>query len=199
MKNKLFARIGMGVVASQLALIILSWLLSAMRQEGVRSLLSSEGIRWFIGGFNNIVATPLLVCLLLLLVAVGTIEKSGVPVLFAKNHPLTYRDRIALRVSFAFLIIYIVIICLLTLTPHAILLSATGQLFPSAFSRSFVPLLAFGICLFSVSFGVMSGRLKALADVFESLTFGLSKGAPLIVLYILIVQLLASVGFVFMS
>jgi len=199
MKNKLFARIGMGVVAAQLALIILSWLLSAMRQEGVRSLLSSEGIRWFIGGFNHIVATPLLVCLLLLLVAVGTIEKSGVPVLFAKNHPLTYRDRIALRVSFAFLIIYIVIICLLTLTPHAILLSATGQLFPSAFSRSFVPLLAFGICLFSVSFGVMSGRLKALADVFESLTFGLSKGAPLIVLYILIVQLLASVGFVFMS
>ena len=45
---------GVGVIASVLLcaealLIILSWILSTTMTEGVRSLLSSEGIRWFFG------------------------------------------------------------------------------------------------------------------------------------------------------
>jgi aminobenzoyl-glutamate transport protein len=37
------------LLISEALLVILSWLLSATRMEGVRSLLSSEGIRWFFG------------------------------------------------------------------------------------------------------------------------------------------------------
>ena len=180
------------LVIAELLLVIVSWLLSATMMESVRSLLSSEGIRWFFGSFTMIVASPLLVWLLLLLSAFGCLQKSGVAFDF-KN----YRARVALGVAIVFVVIYLAIIALLTLTPHAILLSATGELFPSAFSRSLVPIIAFGIMLFAVTFGLMSGRLKTHADILQALSYGIAKGAPLLVLLLLLLQFYSSLRFVF--
>ena len=188
---------GVGVMASVLLcaealLIILSWILSTTMTEGVRSLLSSEGIRWFFGSFTGIIASPLLVWLLLSLIAIGSVQKSGLTAW--KRH---YRDRLALRVATVSLLIYLTLIALLTFLPHAILLSATGDLFPSAFSRSLVPIIAFGICVLSITYGVVSGRLKSLSSVIHSLSYGIEKGAVLLVLYILLIQFYESLRFVF--
>lgn len=188
---------GVGVIASVLLcaealLIILSWILSTTMTEGVRSLLSSEGIRWFFGSFTGIIASPLLVWLLLALIAIGSVQKSGLTAW--KRH---YRDRLALRVATVSLLIYLSLIALLTFLPHAILLSATGDLFPSAFSRSLVPIIAFGICVLSITYGVVSGRLKSLSSVIHSLSYGIEKGAVLLVLYILLIQFYESLRFVF--
>ena len=190
--------VGAVLLLAQLVLIILSWLLSATRLEGVRSLLSSEGIRWFVGDFSTILASPLLAWLLLMLITLGALQKSGVVSLFTTRYSLfTYRDKVALRVSIAFLIIYIIIIGLLTLLPHAILLSATGSLFPSAFSRSLVPIIAFGLCLISITFGVVGGHLRSLSDIVSALSFGIVQGAPIIIIYLLAIPLYASLRFVF--
>lgn len=202
MKNKwwpasVFQSSASGLIAfvllmSEVVLVILSWLLSATRMEGVRSLLSSEGIRWFFGHFTEMIASPLLVWLLLGLSALGCVQASGF------HLPLvSYRDKVAFRVSLVFLIIYVVIIVLLTCLPHAILLSATGHLFPSAFSRSLVPVVAFGVCLVSVTFGLMSGRIHSFADIVSSLSRGIAHGAPFIILYVLFIQFYESLRFVF--
>ncbi len=191
---------------SEALLFILSWLLSATRMDGVRSLLSSEGIRWFFGTWQTLFASPLLVWLLLCLIAWGSLRKSGLmrsvqsggSKFFTFHYSLLpFRDRLALRVSLVFLVIYLVILALLTLTPHAILLSATGHLFPSAFSRSLVPVIAFGVCLVSITFGLVSGRLRSLADILDALSTGIAHGAPLIVIYLFAIQLFESIRFVF--
>lgn len=195
----------LGVVAfvlflAEALLFILSWLLSATRMEGVRSLISSEGIRWFFGSWQSIVASPLLVWILLGLIAWGSLRKSGLAPfshLSSLISHLNYRDKLALRVSLAFLVIYLIILALLTLTPHAILLSATGHLFPSAFSRSFVPIISFGVCLVSVTFGLVSGRLRSLADVLNALSSGIAYGSSLIIVYLFAVQFYESLHFVF--
>ena len=200
MTNKYHQRLGwlcLTVVIVETLLVILSWLLSAMRVEGVRSLLSSEGIRWFFSSFNNLIASPVLVGLLLLLCAFGCLQKSRVTTIFGGTKTINFRDRLALYVAIAFLLIYVAIIVLLTLMPHAILLSATGHLFPSAFSRSLVPIIAFGICLFSVAFGMMAGVMKNLSDILQALSFGIAKGAPLLVFYLFAVQLVGCLRFVF--
>ena len=201
-RNPLLGKEGLGVVCfflllAEALLVILSWLLSAMMMEGVRSLLSSEGIRWFFGSFTDMMASPLLVWLLVILSALGCVQQSGVVELSRQSRPITYRERIALRVAFVFLVIYVAIIALLTLMPHAILLSATGQLFPSAFSRSLVPIVAFGLILFSVSFAMVAGHLKGLSDILNALSFGIAKGASLVIVVILIIQLWESIRFVF--
>lgn len=195
MKNKLIARACCALLLAECLLVILSWLLSATRLEGVRSLLSSEGVRWFVGTYSDMIASPLLAWLLLAMVSLGCLQTCGI---FAAVKTFkSYRDRIALRVSLVFLFIYLGEICLLTLMPHAILLSVTGSLFPSAFSRSLVPIVTFGICLFSVSYGIMSGRTRSLTAILESLSYGVEKGAPLLVLYIFLMQFVASLRFVF--
>ena len=188
---------GVGVIASVLLcaealLIILSWILSTTMTEGIRSLLSSEGIRWFFGSFTSVIASPMLVWLLLALIAIGSLQKSGLTT-WQRN----YRDRLALRVATVSLLIYLGLIALLTFPPHAILLSATGTLFPSAFSRSLVPIIAFGICVFSITYGVVSGRLKSLSSIIHAMSFGIERGAVLFVLYILLIQFYESLRFVF--
>ena len=200
MTSKYHQRLGwlcLTVVIAETLLVILSWLLSAMRVEGVRSLLSSEGIRWFFSSFNNLIASPVLVGLLLLLCALGCLQKCRVTVIFGGEKTINFRDRLALYVAIAFLLIYVAIIVLLTLMPHAILLSATGHLFPSAFSRSLVPIIAFGICIFSVAFGLMAGVMQNLSDILQALSFGIAKGAPLLVFYLFAVQLVGCLRFVF--
>ena len=200
MTNKIHQRLGLlclVVVIAETLLVILSWLLSALRVEGMRSLLSSEGIRWFFSSFNDLVASPVLVSLLLLMCALGCLQKSGVISIFGRTKTINFRDRLALYVAIAFLLIYAVIIILLTLMPHAILLSATGHLFPSAFSRSLIPIIAFGICIFSVSFGLMAGVMRNISHILQALSFGIAKGAPLIVFYLFAVQLVGCLRFVF--
>ena len=190
--RRLAAWLGCVLLLAEVILIFVSWLLSATMTEGVRSLLSSEGIRWFFGSFVGIMASPLLVWLLLSLIAWGSLQKSG---LLAMQQ--SYREKVALRSALLLLILYVAVILLLTVTPNAFLLSITGSLFPSAFSRSLVPIIAFGIVLMSISFGVMSGRINSLSAVLETLSFGISKGAELFVLYILIMQFYESLWFVF--
>ena len=185
------------LLMAELLLFILSWLFSATRMEGVRSLLSSEGIRWFFGSFTEMVASPLLVWLLLGLIAYGCLKRSGLLNITQSKFSISYRQRVALRVSLVFLVIYVVMIALLTLTPHAILLSATGSLFPSAFSRSLIPILAFGICLVSLTYGLVSGHLSSLGDILGALSSGIADGAPVIILYLLFIQFYESLRFVF--
>ena len=200
MTSKYHQRLGWLCLVTFIAetlLVILSWLLSAMRVEGVRSLLSSEGIRWFFSSFNDLRASPVLVGLLVLMCALGCLQKSRVTTIFGGKKSINFRDRLALYVALAFLLIYVVIIILLTLMPHAILLSATGHLFPSAFSRSLVPIIAFGICIFSVAFGLMAGVMQNLSDILQALSFGIAKGAPLLVFYLFAVQLVGCLRFVF--
>ena len=191
------SRVCMVLLVAECVLIIVSWLLSAARIEGVRSMLSSEGIRWFFGGFSSIVGNSLLAWLLLVLIDGGSLQQSGVVAQFKTKGEPSFRNRLALRVSCVFLLLYVIVIAMLTLMPHAILLSFSGHLFPSAFSRGLVPIVCFGVTLFSVVYGIISGNKRKGEDVLDILSYGLRQGSSLIVIYIFAIQFYASLRFVF--
>ena len=187
----------LGLLVSECVLVIVSWLLSAARIEGVRSMLSSEGIRWFFGGFSHIISNQLLAWLLLALIAGGSLQQSGVLQHFSFKSEVPFRNRLALRVASAFMVLYVLVISMLTLMPHAILLSFSGHLFPSAFSRGLVPIICFGVTLFSVVYGIISGNKQKGEDVIDILSYGLRQGSYLIIIYIFAIQFYASLRFVF--
>ena len=191
------SRLCMVLLVAEGVLVIVSWLLSALRLEGVRSMLSSEGIRWFVGGFSDIVASPLLAWLLLMLIACGSIQQSGVIPLLGSKGKISFRDRLALRVASVFVLLYAIVICMLTIMPHAILLSVKGSLFPSAFSRSILPIICFGVTLFSIVFAMMSGHKKTGENIIDILSYGIRQGASLVIIYIFAIQFYASLRFVF--
>ena len=192
MKKRLLTSVIVVLTVLELMLVLLSWILSSMMAEGVRSLLSSEGIRWFFGQYVQLLQSPFLISLLLLSFASGVFVKSGI-----LHKPTVYRDRIEQRVAAGMLVIYLVVLSSLTLFPHAILLSATGTLFPSPFSKALGPLVAFGMILVATVYGVIARTYTSVSAVIDASVWGLAKAAPLLLVYVFFVQFYVSLRFVF--
>ena len=201
------------LVTAQLALILLSWLITAAFPElPIRSLLSSEAVRWFFGSFTANQLTPLLAWFITAAMAVGACVRSRLWAAFCTKmsgllhrrdstdgrRGLHYRDRIGLRLALAEFMVYVVIMLLLTVVPHAILLSVTGELFPSAFSSSLIPSLSFVLIVMSLSYGVASGTVDSVARMHRVLVGGLEAGARIVPAYVIGVQLYMSLLYVFM-
>ena len=109
--TKFWAWLTLVLAALQILLILVSWIVSsATQQTYVHSLLSSEGIRWFMGRFSENLATPVLVWLLVAAIAYGVLRTSGLAQAIADlihgKRP-SYRQRFALTVSMVLLILVI--------------------------------------------------------------------------------------------
>ena len=177
----LFCRTVIALAIGELLLVLTSWVLSAMMIDGVRPLLSSEGLRWFLGNFSVMLSTPTLVNLLLLSMAGGSLWRSGI-----LRKPQSYRDKTALQSVAILLFFYVVAVLSLTVMPHAVLLSATGHLWPSPFSHALLPLVAVAALMAAAVYGTMSGRFSSFNEFIMSLTFGIAQAAPLFILYFVV-------------
>ena len=110
---------------------------------------------------------------------------------------LTYPERIGLRIALVEFIAFIVVMVLLTLVPHAILLSVTGQLYPSSFSASLIPALSFILLVMSLSYGIASKTINSIITMHDMLTYGLLLSSRYVPTYVLAIQLYMSLRYVF--
>ena len=212
MRNKL-GYIVLVLLVAQLALILLSWLLTAAFPElPMRSVLSSEGIRWFFGSFVSNQLSPLLIYFIMAVMAVGacvrsrlydalreTLSNTRSSLTTSSNHQhkVHYREKVGLRIALVEFIVYVIIMILLTAVPHAILLSVTGQLFPSSFSSSLIPSLSLIVTIMSLTYGVASGTIDSVAKMHKVLVGGLEVGSRLVPTYVVGIQLYMSIRYVF--
>lgn len=185
------------LVVGELLLIMVSWLLSATMAGNVRSLLSTEGIRWLLGSFVDALQTPVLVWLLLLAMAYGSLQGCGCLGVRGDDNHRRYRHVLPpLRGALILAGLFVGVVVLLVVAPPGVLLSATGSLWPSPFSRALVPLLALGTIVFAVSYGVLARTFTSVASIVQALAQGVAVAAPLFVVYVLATQFVASVEFV---
>ena len=181
----------------QIMVVILSWMIKTIYPDfNGRSLLSGEGVRWFLGNFTNNVASNILVWIILIGLSWGAIRASNILQVYKRSHTLSYRERLGFRVVLIEIMIWFIVIVLLSFIPHAAMLSITGQLFPSSFSKSIVPLIAFIALFSSITYGLIIGRLRKGNLIIEALSNGIKQIAPYIIIYIILVQLIYSIKFV---
>ena len=181
----------------QIMVVILSWMIKTIYPEfNGRSLLSGEGVRWFLGNFTNNVASNILVWIILIGLSWGVIRASNILQVFKRSHTLSYRERLGFRVVLIEIIIWFTVIALLSFIPHAAMLSITGQLFPSSFSKSIVPLITFIALFSSITYGLIIGKLRKGNLIIEALSNGIKQIAPYIIIYIILIQLIYSIKFV---
>ncbi len=191
-QHRVMAYMALALGVGQLLLALVSWILTAaMPVRFVHSLLSAEGIRWFMGRFVDNMQSPLLVWLVLVIIAMGTLQRSGL--LQYRNSE--YRQRIALRFAVAVAVLCVLVMLALTVVPHAILLNVMGRLYPSSFSQSLVPYCSLSLVMVSLSYGVMTGRIHGVVGVYEAMVYGISHAGGLLLLYVLAMQLYCSVVF----
>ena len=181
----------------QIMVVILSWMIKTIYPDfNGRSLLSGEGVRWFLGNFTNNVASNILVWIILIGLSWGAIHASHILQVFKRSHTLSYRERLGFRVVLIEIMIWFIVIVLLSFIPHAAMLSITGQLFPSSLSKSIVPLIAFIALFSSITYGLIIRRLRKGNLIIEALSNGIKQIAPYIIIYIILVQLIYSIKFV---
>lgn len=197
MKHKIFASSIFIFIVLQILVILGSWFVTVVFPTlPVRSMLSSEGIRWFLGQYTSNLASPLVVWLVLAGMTYGTLRSSGLSRAIMYFSNISYRQRFALKVVVAELIFFAIVLFLMTFLPQAILLSVTGELFPSSFSRSLIPFVCFLLTLFSITYGLINASFSSLTDIFCSLTSGITAISPWLVIYVFVIQLYYSILFV---
>lgn len=199
--RKLFPTIAIILVIIQVFLVLFSWIVVAVVPSlPLKSLLSGEGIRWYMGSFANNISSQFLVWMLLWAMSYGSFVKSGLGnaiIKLGKGVGLTYRQRHAVYSSIAVFVLSCICIILLAFVPHAILVGVSGNLFPSPFSAAIVPILAFVLMVMSLLYGMLCGTFAGIGDAFNSLCSGIIMSAPLFPIYILAIQLFHSTLFIF--
>lgn len=194
MKNK--SIILLLLAALQVAMILGSWLYSAaMPDSPVRAILSDAGIRWFFGTFVANLSSPLLIYIILLDISLGSCLYSGLWRAFLTTIH-TRKECVNLIPSLFVILAEIAVVLLLILPRHAILLSATGGLFPSSFSASLVPVIAFVLLSASITYGLFSGSLHNYIDAIHCCIRGGSNLKFIIAFYILAMQLYKMIMYV---
>ena len=106
--KRILPYLALALAIAQLLLILISWVWSAaLPLSGVRSMLSNEGIRWFLGHFAELMASPVLIWILLGAMAYGAVVRCR-----RSLQGNNYRSSRARIIAFAFLAVYVGIVLL---------------------------------------------------------------------------------------
>lgn len=193
--NRWAARLIAAMLVLLLLIVLVSWFLSAATTGRVHSLLSAEGMRWLCSHLAQMLGGAPLAYLLTVSMAAGCLWQSRL--LQALFRPAGYRQRMALRLSLVPASLGVALLVWFCAAPHAVLLSATGHLWPSPFSRALVPLLSGLLMVVASCYGLASRTLSSFSDVVQAVCWGISKASPLIVLCMLVIQIYESLCYVF--
>lgn len=182
--TRLAARITLGAMVAQFAVVLFSWLLSATSTgSSVRSLLSAEGLRWFWGTVLDGMSSPLLASLLLVAMTTGAAGGCGLwsSVRTAlSGGRQTYRHHVALAVSLTLIVLLLAAYAAAGLAPHALLSGVTGSLWISPFLAGLLPAVCIAVMLGAIAYGFQTGTLTGVDDAFHPFVRGLKTAAPLV-------------------
>ena len=154
--KRLCAILSITLLVLQVLIVPASWIISAVApSSGVHSLISEGGIRWLVGQYSDNVSTSVLVYIIIAFISYNMFVNSGLLSAIISKAKLSMQQKFALRVMAVVLILFITALAYLTITPHAVLLSVTGNLFPSSFSDGLIPLLCFEVFILSLIYGHM--------------------------------------------
>ena len=185
------------LIVLQTILIFGSWIVSAAIPDSqIRPLIGAGGLRWFFSSFTEDMASPILVYIILITLTVNVFINSGMCELFSLKRKMNMQKKFALNVVLVELCTFIVLIVLLTAIPHAVLLSVTGELYPSSFSKGLIPMLCFIVTILSTSYGLVSGSLRGVYDIWNCITTGINFLPAVCFVYILLFQFVSSLSYV---
>lgn len=169
----------------------------------VRNLFAESGLRWLFSYFVDNLLHTTGVYLLLLLSAGGALGYSGWTdaarrmLRISSEHSLTFVRKSSFRLSVFIGLLYYIGVILLPFLTRGIFLNASGGLFPSPYSRAFVPLVAAGLFLVAIVYGFFSGKMHRWSDICDALVYGIRKGAFLLLYYFYIMEIKCTFFYIF--
>lgn len=202
MSRRLFTIISaytcLALFVMQIALVLGSWVASVLFPElAIRSMFIGESVRWFWSSLADNMSSTLLVWLLLSGAMAELFVGGGLLKAIMSYKQTTDYERMALIVVAWELVAMVIVLFFLAFVPHAVLLSALGTITPNSYLDSFVIMVIVGVCIMSLTYGMVTGRYSTFVDTFSAAATGVATTAPLVIVYLLAAELYSSVVWIF--
>lgn len=182
----------------QIAVVLGSWVASILYPElAIRSMFVGESVRWFWSSLADNMSSTLLVWLLLSGAMAELFVGGGLLKAIMSYKQTTDYERMALIVVAWELVAMVIVLFFLAFVPHAVLLSALGTITPNSYLDSFVIMVIVGVCIMSLTYGMVTGRYSTFVDTFSAAATGVATTAPLVIVYLLAAELYSSVVWIF--
>ncbi len=188
MKNKWGHRLLATLALTALLLPCLTWMLSAFGFP-VRSLFDEDGWRWlFLHATKEFFSYVVQVCLLGSM-ACGSLHYVG---FFSRGHSMP-----AVWMSFGVVLVCVAALCFAATSSHSPLLGVTGHLFPSPFLYGLPAALSLTVMLASLTYGLLTMRIRRLRDVSFFLIHGIRRYAGFLMAVMLLSFLYSCIKYSF--
>lgn len=171
------------------AVPVLSWVLSAFGMR-CNSLLSDEGWRWMFLRIPDAAFTHGMLSFVCLVVTYGAVRRCGVCYRRTLRHPG------AVAVFAALVAVQASLLIAVAFYSESPLLSVTGTLSHSAYIHGAPFAACLALTLASLAFGAVSGSVRSVRHLVETLTYGISRYSGLLLLAFLMTLVLAQCRYV---
>lgn len=201
MKNRSYiSKWSVSFFLSTLGLALFSWIGSIYGFGEVQSLLSVEGIRWVLWHVvDNYVQCPALGVMLILLMGLGIVVKSGLydamKRFCRREMLLSWKERRALASASVVLFVYVTFVFLSVWLPGNFLLGVTGSWLYSPFAEGFVYILSVGVGVVGMVYGYVSNTFRSVSDVIVSMALLIASRASSFVSLFFVSQFFSSLAY----
>ncbi len=188
MKSRFFLHPAILFITLSIIVVILSWVGSIYRWEGVRNLLEAENTRWLMLNMSsNFLTHPLFSIVFIGAIGIGTVFHSGLYSTcirrWSSHTKLTQKERRALFTAGIGLLLYFGILAVILFNTTGLLHNILGTWSDSPFSHSVVLLISTGFTFSGVLFGFATENYLSGEDFFQGMVYGLRRSAPFFVFF----------------
>lgn len=179
---------------------VLSWVGSVYAWNGVKNIISTEALRWFLRYTEeNLMSSPALYIVIIFFMSVGLFTHSGLGgVLWRiarRERKLSGKEKKSLVAAAFVSAAYFTAYALLAWGPWNIVRGVTGRYVDSPLHDGAPCILSIGIGLASVIYGYNSDHYRSDTDIVKGMSYMFSRFAPFMVSLFFVIQFMAAFNY----
>lgn len=176
---------------------VLSWIGSVYAWDGIRNIISTEALRWFLGYTEEkLMSSPALYIVLLFFMSVGLFLHSGLGGLIwrmvRRERKMSGKEKKSLVAAVMIAVAYFMVYALLAWGPWNIVRGVTGRYVDSPLHDGTLCILAIGIGVTSMVYGYSADHYRSDTDVVKGMSYMFSRFPSYLVSLFFVIQFMVA-------
>lgn len=176
---------------------VLSWIGSVYAWDGIRNIISTEALRWFLRYTEEkLMSSPALYIVFLFFMSVGLFLHSGLGGLIwrmvRRERKMSGKEKKSLVAAVMIAVAYFMVYALLAWGPWNIVRGVTGRYVDSPLHDGALCILAIGIGVTSMVYGYSADHYRSDTDVVKGMSYMFSRFPSYLVLLFFVIQFMVA-------
>lgn len=176
---------------------VLSWIGSVYAWDGIRNIISTEALRWFLRYTEEkLMSSPALYIVLLFFMSVGLFLHSGLGGLIwrmvRRERKMSGKEKKSLVAAVMIAVAYFMVYALLAWGPWNIVRGVTGRYVDSPLHDGALCILAIGIGVTSMVYGYSADYYRSDTDVVKGMSYMFSRFPSYLVSLFFVIQFMVA-------